>query len=285
MPSLQNADSLQGGRPRYHEESSQGDHSSSHFPLEVLFFFFFSQVEHDMVRYEVELMLHLCLISKREHDTIIKTLTFRLDQFVMEGKIENQVDLFQVKPKCEDVEKENALVDQTLDETVYKSFSAEESIVTEKVAENESVAKADENLEIGDKSAEITSPVEKVLNKSFVEIPEVELVDTKESSTQKAHLDQVQDLSLVIDISEENHATDKTDNFDLLILTEEPEKIVDLNLGKCVGKQRGRSLEKRGKSAKLDMDARVDLAKIRTRSASAKENSPKKVSECAERRN
>ena len=35
------------------------------------------QVEHDMVRYEVELMLHLCLISKREHDTIIKTLTFR----------------------------------------------------------------------------------------------------------------------------------------------------------------------------------------------------------------
>ena len=120
MPSLQNADSLQGGRPRYHEESSQGDHSSSHFPLEVLFFFFFSQVEHDMVRYEVELMLHLCLISKREHDTIIKTLTFRLDQFVMEGKIENQVDLFQVKPKCEDVEKENALVDATLDETVYK---------------------------------------------------------------------------------------------------------------------------------------------------------------------
>ena len=247
------------------------------------FYFFFSQVEHDMVRYEVELMLHLCLISKREHDTIIKTLTFRLDQFVMEGKIENQVDLFQVK--CEDVEKENALVDQTLDETVYKSFSAEESIVTEKVAENESVAKADENLEIEHKSAEITSPVEKVLNKSFVEIPEVELVDTKEPSTQKAHLDQVQDLSLVIDISEENHATNRTDNFDLLILTEEPEKIVDLNLGKCVGKQRGRSLEKRGKSVKLDMAARVDLAKIRTRSASAKENSPKKVSQCAERRN
>ena len=238
-----------------------------------------------MVRYEVELMLHLCLISKREHDTIIKTLTFRLDQFVMEGKIENQVDLFQVKPKCEDVEKENALVDQTLDETVYKSFSAEESIVTEKVAENDPVAKTDENLEIEDKSAEITSPVEKVLNKSFVEIPEVELVDSEMSSTQKAHLDQVQDLSLVIDISEENHATNRTDNFELLILTEEPEKIVDLNLGKCVGKQRGRSLEKRGKSVKLDMTARVDLAKIRTRSASAKENSPKKVSQCAERRN
>ena len=249
------------------------------------FYFFFSQVEHDMVRYEVELMLHLCLISKREHDTIIKTLTFRLDHFVKEGKIENQVDLFQVKPKCEDVEKENALVDATLDETVYKSFSAEESIVTEKVAENDPVAKADENIEIGDKSVEITSPVEKVLNKSFVEIPEVELVDTEESSTQKAHLDQVQDLSLVIDISEENHTTNRTDNFDLLILTEEPEKIVDLNLGKCMGKQRGRSLEKRGKSVKLDMTARVDLAKIRTRSASAKENSPKKVSECAERRN
>ena len=118
------------------------------------------------------------------------------------------------KPKCEDVEKENILVDATLDETVYKSFSAEESIVTEKVAENESVAKADENLEMGDKSAEITSPVEKVLNKSFVEIPEVELVDSEMSSTLKAHLDQVQDLSLVIDISEENHATERTDNFE-----------------------------------------------------------------------
>ena len=30
-----------------------------------------------MVRYEVELMLHLCFISKEEHDTIIKILTFR----------------------------------------------------------------------------------------------------------------------------------------------------------------------------------------------------------------
>ena len=39
--------------------------------------FYLFQVEHDMVRYEVELMLHLCLISKKEHDTIIKTLTFR----------------------------------------------------------------------------------------------------------------------------------------------------------------------------------------------------------------
>ena len=35
------------------------------------------QVEHEMVRYEVELMLHLCFISKEEHDTIIKILTFR----------------------------------------------------------------------------------------------------------------------------------------------------------------------------------------------------------------
>lgn len=50
----------------------------SFFVLFVLIVYFpLLQVEHDMVRYEVELMLHLCLINKREHDTIIKTLTFR----------------------------------------------------------------------------------------------------------------------------------------------------------------------------------------------------------------
>ena len=63
-----------------------GDLASMRNHLKVVLFslfLFFTQfdycvqVEHDMVRYEVELMLHLCLINKKEHDTIIKTLTFR----------------------------------------------------------------------------------------------------------------------------------------------------------------------------------------------------------------
>ena len=92
-----------------------------------------------MVRYEVELMLHLCLINKKEHDTIIKTLTFRfvflgksfslcflfhffglyffdltscrLDQFVKEGLIENQFNLFHLKTKDEALQQETALAD------------------------------------------------------------------------------------------------------------------------------------------------------------------------------
>ena len=82
MSPLQDSNPLQGWRPCFHEESSQGN-LFSFLALFNLFFFvlivYFPllQVEHDMVRYEVELMLHLCLINKREHDTIIKTLTFR----------------------------------------------------------------------------------------------------------------------------------------------------------------------------------------------------------------
>merc|ERR1719500_1904737 len=167
------------------------------------------KVEHDMVRYEVELMLHLCLINKREHDTIIKTLTFRLDLFVKEGLIENQVDLFQVKPKDEVLEKEeNALADHTdatLNETVYKSFSAEESLVTEKPAGNHPLSKTDEV----EKSIQIDPEVESVPNKSFVEVvvpskAEVEVVEIEKPTTRKESLGPSEDLSLVIDDDEED---------------------------------------------------------------------------------
>ena len=315
-----------------------------------------------MVRYEVELMLHLCLISKKEHDTIIKTLTFRfvlllisviifisagrhtcmfvffhfsdyfpscrLDQFVKEGLIENQLNLFQVKTKDESLEKENALADQsdtTLNETVYKSFCAEEPLVAEKPVENDPVTETDEDLGIKEKSFEITSEVEEVLNKSFVEVkvpsePEVvELIEIeKEPETLKEPLGPAEDLSLVIDDDEEDdddvvkeltnndieveeltnkdkevkEAINKTEDFELLILTDEPEPIVELKEkpGKCLEKQRGLerkgrksrgSAEKKSENVKLDMDVRVDVARIRTRSASVKENTPKKVRDYA----
>ena len=109
---------------------------------------------------------------------------FRLDKFVKEGLIENQVDLFkQLKTKdealenaledqilnetvCKDkaLKEENALADQTLNatlnETVYKSFSADESLVTEKPAENDSrLSKTDEgDLGIGLKSTTQIEP-------------------------------------------------------------------------------------------------------------------------------
>ena len=246
-----------------------------------------------------------------------------------EGLIENQVNLFQVKTKDESVEKENALADQsdtTLNETVYKSFSAEESlVVAEKPVENDPVAKTDEDLGMKEKSTKITSEVEEVLNKSFVEVnipsePEVvELIEIeKEPETLKEPLGPAEDLSLVIDDDEEDdngvvkeltnkdkeveeltnkdeevkEATNKNDDFELLILTDEPEPMVELkgNPGKCLEKQRGLekkgrksrgSAEKKSENVKLDMDVRVDVARIRTRSASVKENTPKKVRDYA----
>ena len=259
----------------------------------------------------------------------------RLDLFVKEGLIENQVDLFQVKPKDEALEKEeNALADQTdatLNETVYKSFSAEESLVTEKPAENHPLSKTDEE----EKSIQIDPEVESVLNKSFVEevVPskaEVEVIEIEKPTTRKESLGPSEDLSLVIDDDEEDddgvvvvkeamnkdkevkEATNevakesirKTDDFDLLILTDEPELIAELkeNDGKSVQKHENLSLglEKKGskcrgavekKSEKVevrveklkfrmeDLEVRVDVARTRTRSASVKENTntPKKV--------
>ena len=268
----------------------------------------------------------------------------RLDLFVKEGLIENQVDLFQVKPKDEALEKEeNASADQTdatLNETVYKSFSAEESLVTEKPAENDQPLS---NTDDEEKSIQIDPEVESVLNKSFVEVvvpskAEVEVIEIEKPTTRKESLGPSEDLSLVIDDDEEDddgvvvvkeamnkdkevneamnkgikvkEATNevakesirKTDDFELLILTDEPELIAELkeNYGKSVQKQEYASLglEKKGskcrgavekKSEKVevrveklkfrmeDLEVRVDVARTRTRSASVKENTNKKV--------
>jgi len=328
------------------------------------------KVEHDMVRYEVELMLHLCLINKKEHDTIIKTLTFRLDQFVKEGLIENQFNLFHLKTKDEALQQETALADhqtkpdETLNETVYKSFSAEESLVAEKAPVNDPLSKKDEQaLDINEKLTQIDPEVESVLNKSFVEVvapskpevevpskpevvvplkPEVEVIEIEKPTTRKESLGPSEDLSLVIDDDSEDdddvvvekamdndkevkeaarkdkevkeavgkdkeakeaaskdkevkeavgkdkeakEVTDKTDNFDLLILTDEPELIVELreNEGKSVEKKERSSPEKKGNNCRGDggkkfLEVRVDVARIRTRSTSVKENAPQKGS-------
>ena len=215
--------------------------------------------------------------------------------------------------------------DATLNETVYKSFSAEESLVAEKPVENDPVAKTDEDLGIKEKSTEVVPEIEKVLNKSFVEVnipsePEVvELIEIeKEPETLKEPLGPAEDLSLVIDDDEEDdndvvkeltnkdkeveeltnkdkevkEATNETEDFELLILTDEPEQIIELKEkpGKCLEKQRGLekkgrksrgSAQKKSENVKLDMDVRVDVARIRTRSASVKENTPKKVEDYA----
>ena len=50
-----------------------------------------------MVKYEVEFILHLCLINRKERDEIIKTLGPRLDWFVENGVIEKDINLFEIK--------------------------------------------------------------------------------------------------------------------------------------------------------------------------------------------
>ena len=232
--------------------------------------------------------------------------------------------------------------DTTLNETVYKSFSAEESlVVAEKPAsEKDPPAKTDKDLAAKDKSTKIAFEVEEleveeILNKSFVEVvpskPEVELIEMEKKTTRKDSLGLAEDLSLVIDDDEEDddvvvkratskdkelkdatnkdkevkdvtnkdkevkEVTKKTEDFDLLILTDEPEQIIDLKENerqKDVEKQVGLSLEKKGskcrgvenrsENMKLEMEARVNVTRIRTRSASVKEDTQSKVNcKCA----
>ena len=53
--------------------------------------------EHDIVKYMVEFILHLCLTSEKEREDIIKTLRPRADWFVQNGVIENNMKLFENK--------------------------------------------------------------------------------------------------------------------------------------------------------------------------------------------
>ena len=231
-----------------------------------------------------------------------------------------------------------------LNETVYKSFTSEESILAEKPVD----AETKRDSQIQDKVVEVE--VAEALDKNLVDIPskpEVELIDIEKSV---APMKNVDDLKLVIDDDEEvnvveepandelvvvikeavnnnegmigeketnkqdeaaKEVVEKPDEFDLLILTDEPEQIEDLkepsgksDLTKRSRRSRSRNeaggvaaekkLETNGRMArgeadklekgnenpsrrrtnndKLGMGVRVDVARIRTRSASAKPN-------------
>ena len=257
-----------------------------------------------------------------------------------DGTIENQVDLFKLKTKKE--EELNEPKEIALNETVYKSFTSEESILAEKPVD----AETKRDSQIQDKVVEVE--VAEALDKNLVDIPsqpEVELIE--KSLAPKKNVD---DLKLVIDDDEEvnvvekpandelvvvikeavnnnegmmgeketnkedeaaKEVVEKPDEFDLLILTDEPEQIEDLkelsgksDLTKRSRRSRSRNeaggvaaekkLETNGRKArgeadklekgnenpsrrktnneKLEMGVRVDVARIRTRSASAKTN-------------
>ena len=259
-----------------------------------------------------------------------------------DGTIENQVDLFKLKTKKE--EELNEPKEIALNETVYKSFTSEESILAEKPVD----AETKRDSQIQDKVVEVE--VAEALDKNLVDIPskpEVELIDIEKSVARKKKVD---NLKLVIDDDEEvnvveepaneelvvvikeavnnnegmmgeketnkedeaaKEVVEKPDEFDLLILTDEPEQIEDLKelSGKSDLTKRSRrsgsrneaggvaaekKLETNGRMArgeadklekgnenpsrrrtnndKLEMGVRVDVARIRTRSASAKTN-------------
>jgi len=57
--------------------------------------------DHEVVRYEVDLLLHLCLASRAEKEEIIKLLSPRMDWFVEKGEVENDINLFETASKEE----------------------------------------------------------------------------------------------------------------------------------------------------------------------------------------
>ena len=264
-----------------------------------------------------------------------------------DGTIGNQVDLFKLKTKKE--EELNEPKEIPLNETVYKSFTSEESILAEKPVD----AETKRDSQIQDNVVEVE--VAEALDKNLVDIPskpEVELIDIEKSVAPKKNVD---DLKLVLDDDEEvnvveepandelvvvikeavnnnegmmgeketnkqdeaaKEVVEKPDEFDLLILTDEPEQIDDLkessgksDLTKRSRRSRSRNeaggvaaekkLETNGRMArgeadklekgnetpsrrrtnneKLGMGVRVDVARIRTRSASGKANAKQQV--------
>jgi len=57
--------------------------------------------DHEVVRYEVDVLLHLCLTSRAEKEEIIKLLSLRMDWFVEIGEVENDINLFESAPNEE----------------------------------------------------------------------------------------------------------------------------------------------------------------------------------------
>jgi len=57
--------------------------------------------DHEVVRYEVDMLLHLCLASRAEKEEITKLLSPRMDWFVENGEVENDINLFETASREE----------------------------------------------------------------------------------------------------------------------------------------------------------------------------------------
>lgn len=91
--------------------------------------------EHDIVKYEVDLLLHLCLINSKERNVIITSLGPRLDWFAVNGVIQNKKNLFEVGTGSNtgavnvtltdgsEQEETQTLDLKVMDESMYFSFS------------------------------------------------------------------------------------------------------------------------------------------------------------------
>ena len=102
--------------------------------------------EHDMVKYEVEFILHLCLINRKEREEIIKILGPRLDWFVEKGVIEKDINLFETKESTSEGELNT--------EKIFQHAKSKENVVdnTNEVTQ-ELIAKQHSeviSLEVGD---------------------------------------------------------------------------------------------------------------------------------------
>lgn len=72
--------------------------------------------EHEVVRWQVELLLHLSLLSRGEQEELVRLLGPRLDWFADTGELENDINLLEIQTKGKGS-------DATLSESVYHSFN------------------------------------------------------------------------------------------------------------------------------------------------------------------
>merc|ERR1719402_1271915 len=70
--------------------------------------------DHEVVRYEVNMLLHLCLTSRAEREELTRLLSPRMDWFAERGELENDINVFERLTGREDL---------TLNETEFHSFT------------------------------------------------------------------------------------------------------------------------------------------------------------------
>ena len=80
--------------------------------------------KHEVAEQKLDLLLHVCLLNQSEHGHLVRLLGPRLVVFIETGLVQNMTSLWKIVKKDESFGSDSSnLSDNTLDETIFYSFS------------------------------------------------------------------------------------------------------------------------------------------------------------------